>query len=59
MNKRLQKVLLLLVLCAVLLSSTVVFAAWQPRREITIIIPWSPGGATDIMARIWHQYSSC
>ncbi|HBR30129.1 MAG TPA: tripartite tricarboxylate transporter substrate binding protein [Firmicutes bacterium] len=51
MNKRLQKVLLLLVLCTVILSSTVVFAAWQPRREITIIIPWSPGGATDIMAR--------
>lgn len=51
MKKRLHKVLLLLVLCTVLLSSTVVFAAWQPRREITIIVPWSPGGATDIMAR--------
>lgn len=51
MKKRLHKVVLLMILCTVLLSSTVVFAAWQPRREITIIIPWSPGGATDIMAR--------
>ena len=49
-EKRLHK-LVLLVLCTVLLSSTVIFAAWQPRREITIIVPWSPGGASDIMTR--------
>lgn len=51
MKKRLHKLVVLLVLCTVLLSSTVIFAAWQPRREITIIVPWSPGGASDIMTR--------
>ncbi|HEY8391813.1 MAG TPA: tripartite tricarboxylate transporter substrate binding protein [Capillibacterium sp.] len=51
MNKTLHKVALVLVLGMVLLSSTAIFAAWQPKKEITIIVPWSPGGATDIMAR--------
>ncbi|HBR29659.1 MAG TPA: tripartite tricarboxylate transporter substrate binding protein [Firmicutes bacterium] len=51
LKNRLNKLVLLLVLAAVLIASTTVFGAWEPRREITIIIPWSPGGATDIMAR--------
>jgi tripartite-type tricarboxylate transporter receptor subunit TctC len=47
----LKKLTISMVLILSLLSSSVVFGAWAPRRDITVIIPWSPGGATDIMAR--------
>jgi tripartite-type tricarboxylate transporter receptor subunit TctC len=50
-KNRLYKLAIGMVLILSLLSSAVVFGAWEPRREITVIVPWSPGGATDIMAR--------
>ncbi|MBP8308162.1 MAG: tripartite tricarboxylate transporter substrate binding protein, partial [Burkholderiaceae bacterium] len=25
--------------------------AWKPTRPVTIIVPYSPGGGTDVMAR--------
>lgn len=34
-----------------LLSTCTIFAASFPSREIKIIVPWAPGGGTDIMAR--------
>jgi tripartite-type tricarboxylate transporter receptor subunit TctC len=50
-KNRLHTLVIAVVLVLVLLMSTTVFGAWVPRKEITVIIPWSPGGATDIMAR--------
>lgn len=51
MNKCLNILVSLLILIVISVASTAVCGAWEPRKEITIIIPWSPGGATDVMAR--------
>ncbi|HEY8564211.1 MAG TPA: tripartite tricarboxylate transporter substrate binding protein [Beijerinckiaceae bacterium] len=38
-------------LTAVLLSTTVAVAAWEPTKPIEIIVPFPPGGSSDQMAR--------
>jgi tripartite-type tricarboxylate transporter receptor subunit TctC len=40
-----------LVAAAVLLASSLASAAW-PEKPVRIIIPWAPGGSTDIVGRI-------
>jgi tripartite-type tricarboxylate transporter receptor subunit TctC len=40
-----------LVAIALLLASSAVLAAW-PEKPVRIIIPWPPGGSTDIVGRI-------
>ncbi len=42
---------ILLSFCLMLLGMSSSFAAW-PERNITLIVPWSPGGSTDILARM-------
>ena len=44
-------VLLFVAVCMVIWAVSGVSAGDFPSREIKIIIPWSPGGSTDIMAR--------
>lgn len=50
-TKQVTRILALLVVAACVLSVPVAQAAEFPTREIKMIVPWSPGGATDIMAR--------
>lgn len=45
----------LVLLFAIILLSTVsgiALAAEYPTRDITLVVPWSPGGATDTLARL-------
>jgi hypothetical protein len=37
--------------CLMMIGMGSSFAAW-PERNITLIVPWSPGGSTDIIARM-------
>jgi tripartite-type tricarboxylate transporter receptor subunit TctC len=41
----------LLSLCLLMIGMGPSLAAW-PERNITLIVPWSPGGSTDILARM-------
>lgn len=42
--------------CALLIVfSTTVSAAW-PEKPVTLIVPWAPGGSTDILARVLSQH---
>ena len=45
----------LFVLCLSLLGMSSSDAAW-PERTITLIVPWAPGGSTDILARLLADY---
>ena len=36
-------------ICAVLPSAA--RAEWKPNRTVTLVVPYSPGGGTDVMAR--------
>lgn len=49
--RQVTRILALFVVAACVLSVPTVQAADFPTREIKMIVPWSPGGATDIMAR--------
>ncbi len=46
---------ILFTLCLVLISLSPAQAAW-PERTITLIVPWAPGGSTDILARLLADY---
>lgn len=44
---------LLFAVCGLALAAPVpAHAAWQPEKEVTVVIPYSPGGGTDTIGRI-------
>lgn len=44
---------LLVAACALVLAAPVTAeAAWQPEKEVTLVIPYAPGGGTDVIGRI-------
>ena len=46
---------ILFTLCVALVGPYPAQAAW-PDRMITLIVPWAPGGSTDILARLLADY---
>ena len=46
---------ILFTLCMALVGVAPVQAAW-PERNVTLIVPWAPGGSTDILARMLSDY---
>jgi len=46
---------ILLTLCVALVGIAPAQAAW-PDRTVTLIVPWAPGGSTDILARMLSDY---
>jgi len=46
---------ILFTLCVTLVGVAPVQAAW-PERTVTLIVPWAPGGSTDILARMLSDY---
>jgi tripartite-type tricarboxylate transporter receptor subunit TctC len=46
-----KKIGILVVILTVVFSAAIVWADWQPKRPITLIVPWSAGGATDQTCR--------
>ena len=46
---------ILFTLCLALVGVAPVQAAW-PERTVTLIVPWAPGGSTDILARMLSDY---
>lgn len=43
------------VLLSLLLAPSLALAQWPKDKPITIIVPWAPGGSTDILARLLSQ----
>ena len=53
MKKHVFRIGMALMLCMMVMSMGVMAQAkWQPRRPINLIVPWGPGGASDLTARI-------
>ena len=46
---------ILFTLCVALVCIAPAQAAW-PERTVTLIVPWAPGGSTDILARMLSDY---
>ncbi len=46
---------ILFTLCVALVGIAPAQAAW-PDRTVTLIVPWAPGGSTDILARLLADY---
>ena len=46
---------ILFTLCLALVGIAPAQAAW-PERTVTLIVPWAPGGSTDILARMLSDY---
>lgn len=46
---------ILFTLCMALVGIAPAQAAW-PERTVTLIVPWAPGGSTDILARMLSDY---
>ena len=46
---------ILFTLCVALVGVAPVQAAW-PERTVTLVVPWAPGGSTDILARMLSDY---
>ena len=46
-----KKIGILIVILSMVFSAAFVSADWQPERPITLIVPWSAGGATDQTCR--------
>ena len=46
---------ILFTLCVALVGIAPAQAAW-PERTVTLIVPWAPGGSTDILARMLSDY---
>jgi tripartite-type tricarboxylate transporter receptor subunit TctC len=46
---------IILTLCVALVGIAPAQAAW-PERTVTLIVPWAPGGSTDILARMLSDY---
>ncbi|MGB4338042.1 MAG: tripartite tricarboxylate transporter substrate binding protein [Bacillota bacterium] len=53
MKKHVFRIGMALMLCMMVMAMGVMAQAkWQPRRPINLIVPWGPGGASDLTARI-------
>ena len=47
-----KKVGFFIIIVAMVFSAGFASADWQPKRPITLIVPWSAGGATDQTCRV-------
>jgi tripartite-type tricarboxylate transporter receptor subunit TctC len=48
----------LMVLCALLLAGPAAAQGWNPDRPVRIVVPFPPGGATDLIARLFAERAS-
>ncbi|MGD8298354.1 MAG: tripartite tricarboxylate transporter substrate-binding protein, partial [Desulfobacterales bacterium] len=46
-----KKIGIFIVILSMVFAAAMVSAEWQPKRPITLIVPWAAGGATDQTCR--------